>query len=282
MNTGNRWQYAKQIEYQLRTVRWPDAPAGLVLGWAATSDLPVEAVYAVETVPFALVRTGGAEPGPEVAGFATSAQFEIELVTEGRVDMEGSSSIVGGGRNNASGGLTHQGSSEGRGLLEIEEMCRRALTSYDLSAGMLSSCEITAAGVTTIMPDGFVASVTKLSVTVFGVTRDRYYPSPVVKTATGGVGGVTLGWALPTRRWDALGGASPKLRIYYQTGAVAPAYGSGTLYTPADGSVAATVPTGAGTWSFTIFSLYDETGNGVNERQSGAVPVAQATSITAT
>lgn len=271
----NRWQTAQQIAFLIRNKVWPDAPSEPVVRTAVVSDLPVEAVYTAESTPFVLVKPVGNERDEEHPERDQVSRYEVSVAAEGWTDVEGTSALVGANRVAPSGGLTHQGTSQGRGLLEIEEMVRQACTSRDGSGAFVGACSDTSAELV-VMPGGVVVSTVKLVVEAWSTTRDRTYPAPRLLTATGAAGVVSLTWAGTPRRWDTLGGATPQYAVYYQAGSTAPAYGAGTLYTPTAGSTAASITTGAGTWSFALFSLFDETGNGVNERQTSNPTTALA------
>lgn len=273
----NRWQVAKQFVWLLGNKTWPDAPNEPVFSKAVVSDLPIEVVYTSETVPFVLVRPQGADKDGEHPEHASVQRFEIAIAAEGWTDLEGASALVGGNRVAPSGGLSHQGTSQGRGLLELEELARQALTSLDGSGGMVSACTVGSSNELTIMPGGVLVSVVRLAVEVYNTTRDRTYAYPIMLKASGAGGVVSLTWSLPPSRWDSLG-----LVLVYQSGTSAPsAPNLGTPVSVTPTQTTASVTTGTGTWSFALFSSYDETGNGVAERYSSSSPIANATGIAA-
>lgn len=272
----NRWQAANQLAFLLKNAVWSDSPNAALLGYAAVSDLPMDDVIQFESLPFCLVRPGTGEPEPEHPELTRTLRFEVELAQVGMTDMEGGSALQGGNRTSA-------GTSDGRGLFELEELVRQALDSQDSSKGFQGVATITASGMPTPLNDGQYIALSKLQVEIYNAGRDRYYAPPTFLTASGAGGNVSLTWSNPPRRWDSLGGAAQQLAIYYVSGNTPPTYAQGgaTLFMPTAGATSASVHTTAGTWSLSIFALYDETGNGLNERQSPATLVAQVAGITA-
>lgn len=258
----NRWQCAKQIEYLLKSLTWPDSPSesvfgtrvavtaqrsGHVGGLAGATVPPAEAFLSERTGPFAIVRAADSVPqgrGPEIA------RFSVEAFVRGLGTTQMRNSVVGGSR-----GASGAGSSTGRGALELEEVVRSRFnwvtaSDYGIQARVVAASTVRAFEA---QPEW---SVIPLELEVHNVVADRYYDPPYRLLATGGSGQVVLAWSLPPDRFDRL-----SVILRRAAGATAPTtVAGGTGVTLA--SALATTKTdtvAAGTYSYSLFAAYDET-----------------------
>lgn len=267
----NDWQHLRQIAYLLEAATWLDGTTEKVFSRAIPTAGETPKALSQYRPPFVLLTADGKTNDDENPGLVMyELGATIVVAVEGR-DL-GQAALMGGGR---SGG---QGSSKGRGLLEVEEEFNRVvgrLTGADgapavaYESGSAQAVEVDATRYVTAR---------KHSIKVLG-TAARYYPPCLFLVGTGAAGSVGLTWKLPPTRYDSL---VPVVR--YASGATAPT--SATAGTGVSGltsaSVSATVTLAAGTWSFAIFMSYDELGTGTADRWSAAELSTTATSVTVT
>lgn len=263
----NDWQIVQQVQFRLRKATWPDSPSEVVFSPGAvlvSGGITEEAMAQITARPIVLIAPGAWQADPELAGLGTTT-ITIRLL-DFKEDRAGESVLVGGNRK-ASGGI---GSSEGRGLLEVEEEVLRALERMNDVVGIRIAGNFKGATEAVYVQDmGYVAS----RVLTFEVdaTRARYYHAPqrLVLTPQGGGSGVIAGaWALPPDRFDFHAAASPmaargRIIVRRSSGLTAPQSitdGTGvTLSGDFATSFTDTPGVGATYWSYTVFAAYDET-----------------------
>jgi hypothetical protein len=110
-------------------------------------------------------------------------------------------------------------------------------------------------------------------------TTDKYFHPPTRLAATDQGGGTArLTWKAAPTRFDTLGGDTPKYTLRRASGSTPPASEtSGTGVSVTDGVVTHDDTPGSGTWSYSLFAQYDETGTGTAEKYSPADTRAQVT-----
>lgn len=268
----NGWQVLQQLAYECRIQLWIDSPYENVFD---KDSVRVSAAITKEALaqllpPMVFLHPGAAEADPEIRGLARMpVHARLTCISE---DEMGENVLIGANR-----GSNGQGSSDGRGLLEIEEEFLRAIDRFNNQAGVL----LTGGFVGAVEPayaDGIGYIATRNYLFDAQVTRARYYHPPlhVAATANGG-GQVTIAWGAPPARfdhhplhaWEALRGG---MVVRYAAGSTAPASptagsSAGTVSGPFGVSLVVTGLT-PGTYSFAVFTGYDETGSGSNERFS--------------
>lgn len=243
----NRFQAAAQVRYLLRNCVWTDA--GLL--FAAPSVVVTNGIDSKMVgdlrYPVAFVRPGAATADPTMAGERpdlVQIEFSVTLGAMNAGDQFGEVPLLGA--NRVSG-------STGRGLLEIEEVMYAAL----FQNGPASGLPIIFRGASYTIPrlvDGLGYLVFGDYTFSFKGTLARTYEKPSGFARTGSGATAVLSWNA-TPRWDFYGfvlrrasGATPPATIADGTGV--------TL-----SSITATSKTdspGAGTWSYSLFSQYDD------------------------
>jgi hypothetical protein len=262
------WQTLRQLAYLLAAATWPDAPSEKVLGSARAALVGEDLAAAnLRAGAHALVRPGAYDADPDEPRLLRQ-ELEVVLAVRSEGDPFGERALIGGPR---SGG---QGSSGGRGLLEVEEPALAAVDRLTQTTGVRPVVRRASGTVATpVAGSAWLASrVHKVEAIV---TRDRYYhpPTKLRATAAGG-GAVSLTWALPPDRWD-----RRRVVLRRAAGATAPSSASAGTSVTLSGSLATSVTDspGVGTWSYAMFAAYDETGSATDERWS-----AQERNTTAT
>lgn len=265
------WQLCRQIRKILREQTWPDSPNEVVFGARVYVSVAVADDQAGRIgFPFALVAPGSAEQDEQSPTLELSS-INVVLATAVAGDHVGEAALLGGPR-----GSSGSGSSRGRGLLELEEALHDAVGTLTGANGVgLRVAWRSAPEARVVAGVGYVVSrgYTLEAVT----TRDRSYPAAprLAATAAGG-GAVSLSWALPPDRYDRL-----RMILRRSSGATAPTGPTDGTGVTLSGDLATSVTDtpGAGTWSYSLFTAYDETGAGSEERYSSAMT---RTSIVAT
>lgn len=269
----NTWQIPQQIAFLLQCARWEDSGQEVVFDKRSvlvSSAVVFEALPGIH--PIALVSPGQGTPDPELIGLSSDA-FNVRLIL-GRDDQVGEKVLIGGNRKPSGG----QGSSEGRGLLEIEEQVLRTIERLDDVVGIRIG-----GGFRTVPEAVYDQQMGYLAARVLtfeiDVTRARYYhpPRDLVATALGS-GQVSLTWAMPANRFDFHDtlsipdlAARGKIVVRRSAGSSPPALpttGQAVLPQGGDHASSLTDTPGAGTWTYALFAGYDEMGEGSVERYS--------------
>ena len=257
----NAWQVAKQIKDLLKAKAWPDGTTDKVMPEVLVSAGVLEDKIGQLRFPFALINVGSMTPDEEEPGLQNQV-FEVRLVHRVPGDAFGETALIGGAR---SGG---QGSSEGRGLLEIEEIL------YDVIQGLREDTGIrlhltTAGAVNGVELEGFGYIVSRSYSFDGWIKSARSYPAPIAFNSSVTGPTVTLTWENPYARYDRL-----SLVLRRASGSTAPASAtSGTGVTVGALVETVTDAPGSGTWSYSLFMGYDDIGLGSVDRYSPAVSV---------
>ena len=254
------WQIARQIRYRLEQVSWADSPTETVFPAvkiiAGNVGIGTAAGY---RFPFAIVRPLDAtmdEDEPDIL----LHDFEVIIVQAVAGDDGGQRVIIGGNRSS-------EGSSLGRGIMELEEVVGAELFDEVQGSGikmrLTGQSEIAAAEV-----DGIgYAAARSLRIQAW-CNRTRHYHPVTRFTATDATGGDTsLAWTIHPDRWDRY-----NVVVRRASGATAPASATaGTGVTLAGLlSTSVTDSPGAGQFSYAVFAGYDETGDSSADRYSAA------------
>ncbi len=194
--------------------------------------------------------------------------FEITIMQRVAADPWGETVLLGGAR-----GASGQGSSSGRGLIELEEELKRTIKFLNATNGVkIRSIARSAVGAVQSEDLGYVASRAYRFEAL--TTDERDYPAPTRFTAVdaAGAGDADLAWTLPPSRYD-----RNALVLRRAAGAVPPA--SPTAATGITVSALATSLTdspGAGQFSYSLFMGYDELNDPVSSSDRFS-PAATAT-----
>ena len=229
---------------------WPDSPNEPVFGRVGVTPAPPSFFLADSVEPFVLIRPGPAKPHPEHPEILDNPTWTIGLFSVNANDQAGGASVVGGRR-------TGRGSSQGRGVLEVESFLLDLISASGIGFSRPRATEI-------LDPDfAEIAGVTCIQTYKVGATRVPLEPcyAPVRRlTATGdGNGHVTLNFDLPDFRYDSAG-----LWIVRAQGSTPPTTPTGGFFVPsAIGRVSYVDSPGHGTWSYAVFIAYDWTADPV-------------------
>lgn len=247
----NPWQGTQQIAYQFGKITWPDSPGEFVFadGSVQVSDADPAELLGTAAAPFALIRTPDLTQDDESPDLAVSeAVWTITIVHFAAADRFGRAVAMGANR-------ASQGSTAGKGLVEIEERAFAALRSVP---GVLLRAR--AAGPTRpLKSDPSAQAFARDLVVASGrLPTARYYAPCSRLKATGGSGQVALSWSLPP---DLFHMANVVLRRSLAGGAVPATVTDGagvTLSGPLATSVTLT-GLAVGVYQFSIFTGCDET-----------------------
>lgn len=256
----NPWQITRQLRHLLRAAVWPAGDP--VFGSVHVTNMDFESYLG--TV-FGHLPAGAIRVGDDVADgqnpdyLSYRADFEYAVAVAG--DLRGEFTLTGGAR---SAGST---SSKGRGVLEVKEYVDSTVQKLLETSGIKSlGYREKDSGTKMLEKMGWVT--VRMASIVGKCASARYYHPPLRVVGAGGVGTATLTWGDPPDRYDRTTAA--RIRIRRAVGATPPA-------TVTDGSQVADVAIGvqtyanaiaAGTYSYSLFSGYDETGGGSLERFS--------------
>lgn len=244
----NAWQCLRQLRSILRAAVWPDGTGEVVFSNRVhVTAGPPEGVIPSIGYPFCLLAPGSADEDEDEA-FVEVTGIRALLVVRGAGDAYGETALMGGPR---SGG---QGSSKGRGLLEVEEALRDAVAKLSGPNGVnLRVTGRSAPVAQTIGSDYVVSREYSLEAVL---TVDRTYPPATSFLASDATGGnASLTWALPPSRYDRVG-----VVLRRAAGTTAPASataGTGVALSSALATSKTDNP-GAGTFSYALFAGYDE------------------------
>ncbi len=248
----NSWQVSRQIQYLLLNQDWTGGSndvfgAGSVI---VTAGLP-EQFSSTLRYPCAIITPGAAQPDPYGEEPDIIIQpFTVRLIAIAPGDQSGQKSLIGGN-------VPDRTASEGRGLLECEEELIKAVGMLTNGAGV--AIANLAAGAVQPALDANRRYITWRDYTFNAYcTTQRYYHPPTGFTATDATGGdASLSWQLPPDRFDRY-----EIVVRRASGSQAPGLPTqGTAVTLA--SVLATSVTdspGAGTFSYSIWAGFDESG----------------------
>jgi len=242
----NIWQVQRQIKKLLSERTW-EGTGARVFGAVRISNGPAEAAASSLIYPSAFIGTGDGAAEDQIPGHLTRS-VEIRIMARASGDTLGENAMIGANR-------TDTAHSEGRGLLELEEEVFATIKQLQNAFGIKISFRAVGMGT----PE-YNESTGMMTNEVLRFEADctdaRYYHPPQELVATGGVGQVTLSWALPPSRWD-----RRRVRLIRKAGATPPAnIADGTVVTLAGDLSTGVVDSGLapGTYSYAIFATYDE------------------------
>lgn len=251
------WQIARQIRHLLLAQTWPDGDTERVFGDVMVTAATDEEAFGLVQHPYCLINVGDAPADRDHPGYYRQAMScAVGVVVEG--GQYGEEALIGGARGSG------QGSSSGRGLLEIEEEFLKAVSLLTGADGVNATCSF-ASGVNAGIVQGLGYVAQRAYRIECAATSERYYhpPQDLAKSGT------TVSWVLPPSRYDFW-----KVRLFKQSGATAPGYEEGTEVTISDPTADTSVTDShSGETTYAIFAVYDETHTGTpdsDQRQSAA------------
>ena len=263
----NAWQVAKQLRHLLRAATWSDSPSNKVWGQVLVSQGPSNRAVGQLRFPFALVIPLDSTADEEEPSLERSS-FEVRIVNRVANDPWGESALIGGPRSS-------QGSSAGRGLLELEEALMDTASSLNRTNGIRLRLDHRSAVEAQVSEDFGYVALRAFRFTALLTASRSYEACSRLTAADLGAGNVALSWTLPPDRYDTLG-----LVLRRATGITAPTTptaGTGITVGASDTSV---TDTGApGTVSYSLWRSYNETGGTTAERYSGTAVSATTTNV---
>lgn len=244
----NIWQVTRQLEYLIRARYWEDDSNNeKVIRVIPTAGPTSEALKGFRP-PFVLITPLGGPADPEEPDLWDET-IRLVIVAGVEGDSLGKMSLLGGVR--ASG----QASSQGRGLLELQEEVLAAVKLLATSTGLTIQGRNAQGGEASNDEEfGYITS----RVLLYSVrcTGFRYYHPADLFTAEDATGGnCDLSWSLPPDRFD-----RRKVMLRRAAGATAPAtIADGTeVALSGDLATSKTDDPGAGTFSYSLFAGYLE------------------------
>lgn len=266
----NDFQIARQVRYLLGQRKWEgNASYDPIFGSEAVciSVADIEAFLAYARTPCAMIRIGDAAFDPDHGEESGAMQFgfTIRLIQAVFGDATGEAALIGAYRAGAT--TTGQASSQGRGLAEIEEEVRAAVSWLRIKNGV----RVQFAGKSGI---GYAVSsdgnhkVFRDLIFEAQATSDRDYETATNFRATNGVGSIALAWTNPPDRFDLYkivirraAGSTPPATVTDGTGVTIAVNTITALVTRNDLTSSLTDTIVAGTYSYSFFAQYDETHN---------------------
>lgn len=245
----NSWQVVRQMKKLLADAIWPGGDT--VLGSVHVTQAPNEEAVNNFRFPLCLISVGSASVDPDFGQEEEllRQRFTVRVLAANANDVIGEATLIGANRT---GGST---SSKGRGVLEIEEPVFDAVSRLSGLDGIEIRLKAeSAVRATWIQNIGHVA----FRDYDFDVlcTANRFYhpPTRLIATDLGG-GSVSLTWKLPPNRYDRL-----RVKLRRAAGATPPATSTAGTGVTLGGDLATSVTDspGAGTFSYSIFGMYDE------------------------
>lgn len=259
----NPWQVAKQLRSLLQAAVWPDGTGDVAFGKVLVSAGIDRGAAAGLRFPFARIWPLNMEVDQDEENLVRQI-FRVELTVCNAGDPWGESALIGSARG---GG---QGSSSGRGLMEVEEVFFDALTLLNETDGVSIRLDArSAAEAANSEEHGYVASLA-YDLEAW-CSADRSYPPASRVAAEDQTGQIArLTWTLPADRYDRV-----SVVVRRASGSTAPSSVTDGTSVTVSGE-AATVDddvSSPGTYSWAVFVGYDELGTGTADRYSAAAVV---------
>ena len=238
---------------------WPDGSAEKVFRAVYISQIDPAQITWLTSTPLLIITMGPAE-NDRWEETLWKQTVNVQLVTMSSGDPYGERPLIGGPR---AGG---QGSSQGRGLLEIEEELLKAFRYLNRDDGVLIRLR-SRSEVETGELNGIVGASRRYTFEAL-IKDERDYPAAFRFTATDATGGdADLAWSLPAARFDRV-----SLVLRRDAGSTPPASVSlGDSVTVGATATSLTDSPGAGTFSYALFVGYDEDEDGTADRYSSSV-----------
>ena len=247
----NDWQMMRQAKWLLEAAVWPDAavvfPSGSVVPSAA---IPEDQIPSLR-LPACILQSDGAQADPEFGELPNyvTLEFGAYILQANEGDQYGEGALTG--RNRGTG-------SAGRGLLEVASLARETLVQLGPESGLPTILRSQSAPSAVAHPTLQYVAAIALKFQAVG-TLEKTWQTPFAFVATGGAGQVAMTWdAMP--RFDRL-----RFVLRRAAGATPPATKTdGTGVTLASNLATSVTDTGlaAGTYSYSLFMEYDDTGAG--------------------
>lgn len=256
----NTWQVLKQLRSLLSAATWDDGQQRAVFGKVIVSAGAQETGLGQLRFPLVVITPADAQVDDDSLDLFQQA-LDVRLAVRVASDPWGQDALLGGPRG---GG---QGTSMGRGLLEVEEVLLQTLFDLQEKNGVRLKHSVQSS-VEPVQDEthGYVAIRDYRFQAWCTFTRSYEAPTRFAGADQGG-GNVDLTWALPASRFDLR-----EVVLRRAAGATPPSTPD-TGTSVALGSLLATAVTdspGAGQFSYALFAGYDELSEGSSSRYSAA------------
>ena len=261
----NRWQHARQIKHLLSAAVWPDSE--LVFGFLAISaglnDFPSRRG---NIFPAVVISPGSGSNDPSDPRIH-SLSWNLWLMTRNQGDGFGEAALVGANRT---------GGSLGRGLLEVEEQLQVTLEEIGDETGLSMVLYASSSADSIVHEDYDTIALNSFAFSSKATTRRFYHPPTRLAATTPGGGVAALTWRLPPDRFDRL-----ELVLRRAAGATPPATATSGTGVTLSGPLAVSVSDtpGVGTFSYSLFALYDEINTPPVTATTGAVSAAETLTV---
>jgi len=233
-----------QVRKSIQDATWDTAPNEKIVGSSVYITAGVEDdAHLPSRLPFALLNLGDFTPDEDDPSLITQSMVMILVTSVGGHDMNEHSIVGGPGR--------HPGSSDGRGILELEAAILpdvEAMTGADGTPIQVSLGS--GPGPQWLRENSVVWKTYDLSAIC---TREDEFPPPSRFVATGGSGEVVMTWDLPASRYDL-----DSIILRYNATATAPTSETAGTSVPIVGSFPTghTISLAADDYSFALFAKY--------------------------
>jgi len=241
------WQAIRQVEHLVQTAAWTDSPADEVVGTSTYIAANIaEDMQLPGRLPFAFLNLGDWREDDDDPLLGEQDIYLVLATAVGGGAYGGESLVGGAGRAT--------GTSDGRGILEIQTP---VLTQLENMIGVDGNVVRIAPGSAGggEWRDGVQLAWRQFVLTVMCSVKNEY-PPPSALVATGGAGQIALTWTVAPSRFDL------DAMIYrYASGATAPAtFDAGDGGEVLAATATSATPTGlvAGTYSVAVFARYDD------------------------
>lgn len=242
----NKWQLCRQLKYVLESMVWPGG-SNPVFSNCEISAVPAAQLIGRLRHPFAVVHPPSSTNERETTK-KQSLTLNIEIFQEHENDEYGRSVVVGGNHDPSTNTST-----EGRGLLEIEQLLTDTLHAQALIDG-IRYFSITRSGNIQGQTTGKKTRAMKTLTLEVGMFEEETYPD--VYKLSGSVSGsdVVLAWTDNPDRFDRL-----HIVICRKSGSnpTGPTDGFLANVLPGVQTYTDTAP-GSGAWNYAAFAAYDK------------------------
>ena len=263
----NCYQVVQQLKYLLQQRHWDDEASSANRVFNANSVVvtiaPRETAFATMISPLALIKPGSATSDPthdeEPDLLVQSISVLLGVVVPG--DAVGENALLGAGRQSNI-------KSTGRGLLEVEEELYNAIGLLNTANGLEVYNRSKSEAIAELLDDTRYAAYREYSFETL-CTSQRFYP-PVTRVTSADAaasGDAEITYLIAPIRFDGTG-APRILRVAGATATTDPADAGATVIQAGAGSQAlspapftVTDSPGTGQFSYSIWAIYDDSGN---------------------
>lgn len=242
------WQVIRQLAYLLAKRKWEDDSNNeYVFNVVPTAGIPKGGFSELQT-PFVLINALGGPSDEEHANYVTE-QISLYLAVTVEGDSLGEFTLVGGSR------FSGQGSSDGRGVLEVQEELAAVINTLSSGFGVKIQSRMRQQSPATEDEElGYL--IVRQYLYEAKVIEARYYHPARLFVAPVVGSSVEMTWAIPPDRFDRY-----QMRLVRVVGVTATDDPTAGTIIPLSGNLATshTEDPGFGTFSYSLFAGYIET-----------------------